>query len=78
MDAVKDWLVLYGVPAFQVAMDADGLFIGDKEPPDGMILLCCTKPPALMTIDDRAITFDGTFPPAETIKAFKPWNKRSV
>jgi hypothetical protein len=34
------------------------------------------KPPALLTIDDRAIPFDGTWPAIETIKEFKPWNKR--
>jgi hypothetical protein len=34
------------------------------------------KPPALITIDDRALTFDGTWPTAETIRAFRPWNKK--
>ncbi len=34
------------------------------------------KPPAFVTIDDRAITFDGTFPDMDTLKNFKPWNKK--
>ncbi|MBZ9706066.1 hypothetical protein LB543_04945 [Mesorhizobium sp. ESP7-2] len=34
------------------------------------------KPPAFITIDDRAITFNGTWPAIETITAFRPWNKR--
>src|SRR5262245_36696101 len=34
------------------------------------------KPAAFVTLDDRALTFDGTWPAIETLKAFKPWNKR--
>lgn len=34
------------------------------------------KPPALVTLDDRAITFTGVFPDMETLKNFKPWNKK--
>lgn len=34
------------------------------------------KPSAFLTIDDRAIQFDGTFPPPRTLLNFKPWNKK--
>lgn len=34
------------------------------------------KPPALVTIDDRALTFTGAWPALADIQAFKPWNKR--
>lgn len=34
------------------------------------------KPSAMISLDDRALTFDGTWPALETLGAFKPWNKR--
>ena len=33
------------------------------------------KPPAFLTIDDRAMCFTGIFPGVEQISSFKPWNK---
>lgn len=42
------------------------------------LTFCHEKPPAFLTIDDRALCFDGTFPDAESLLAFKPWNKRDV
>lgn len=34
------------------------------------------KPPALVTIDDRAVTFTGAWPAIDDLLAFKPWNKK--
>lgn len=34
------------------------------------------KPPAHLTIDDRAITFHGQWLPLSIIESFRPWNKR--
>lgn len=34
------------------------------------------KPPAFLTIDDRAICFTGTFPTMEEMMSFKAWNKK--
>ncbi len=33
------------------------------------------KPPAMVTIDDRALTFTGEWPAMADLLAFKPWNK---
>ena len=32
------------------------------------------KPPAFLTIDDRAYCFEGEFPTVDWILKFKPWN----
>jgi hypothetical protein len=34
------------------------------------------KPGAMVSIDDRAITFMGQWPDIELLRSFKPWNKQ--
>lgn len=34
------------------------------------------KPSAMISIDDRALSFDGTWPRIDDLRQFKPWNKR--
>ena len=36
------------------------------------------KPPAMISIDDRAIQFDGNWPSVDELLKFKPWNKKEV
>jgi hypothetical protein len=36
------------------------------------------KPPAFVSIDDRAICFEGLFPDPKALLGFKPWNKREA
>lgn len=36
------------------------------------------KPPAFLTIDDRAMCFAGKFPSMHEIGSFKPWHKRNT
>jgi hypothetical protein len=59
VDAMKMYLMKHGIPA---------AFVADIEFP-------VSKPPAFLTIDDRAVTFNGTFPAVDTLLDFQPWNK---
>jgi hypothetical protein len=58
--AMKDWLLDNGM----TTMDIERI----KFPTQ--------KPAAYLTIDDRAICFNGVFPSFDEIDNFKPWNKR--
>jgi hypothetical protein len=35
------------------------------------------KPPAMVTLDDRALTFTGAWPSLDELAAFQPWYKRA-
>lgn len=35
-----------------------------------------TKPSAFVTLDDRAIQFNGVFPSIDVLSSFKPWHKK--
>lgn len=60
--AMKRWLLKYGLhPAY----------LSER-----LLKFPLFKPAAYLTIDDRAICFDGTFPTAEAMLSFKPWYKR--
>lgn len=60
--AMKRWLVRHGLPACYIA--------------DGILKFPTKKPAAFLTIDDRAICFNGNFPTSEQMMSFKPWNKK--
>jgi hypothetical protein len=45
---------------------------------DNILKFPSKKPPALITIDDRAICFTGVFPTTEEMLAFKPWYQRET
>ena len=57
----------HGLIAIEKWLNKNGIIVDD---------VCSEKPPAIVYIDDRAITFDGN--PSTLlgkIKDFKPWNK---
>lgn len=58
--AMRKWLVKHGLPREYLEV----------------LKFPVKKPAAFLTIDDRAICFDGNFPTTEEMMSFKPWNKR--
>ena len=67
INAMRSWLKKHAGQTWYETPDGPGL--EDVRFPT-------EKPAALVSIDDRALTFDGTWPRIEDLRAFKPWNKR--
>ena len=60
--AMKRWLIEHGLEREYIS--------------DGILKFPTKKPAAFLTIDDRAICFDGAFPSTDVMMGFKPWNKK--
>jgi hypothetical protein len=79
--AMMLWLIANGLP--EVAFDAidQAVYLEEvhedfvPEPWHHAVYFPTEKPPALVTLDDRAITFTGVWPEIADLRAFKPWNK---
>jgi len=72
IDAMKDYIKMQAdyIAAFEDTIGDKKLeWLNDLKWPT-------EKPPAMITLDDRAITFTGEWPDMETLKNFKPWNKQ--
>lgn len=62
ISAMKEWLIKNGMhPAYIT---------------EGILKFPTEKNAAFLTIDDRAICFDGRFPSSQEMMSFRPWNKR--
>lgn len=59
--AMKKWLIKHGLPSCYIT--------------EGILKFPIKKPAAFLTIDDRAICFQGTFPTTEEMLSFKVWNR---
>ncbi len=65
--AIAQWLERHLVAEFGEHV---GQFVFNR------IRVATSKPPAFVHIDDRAWTFDGSWPDLDAIDSFTPWNKR--
>jgi hypothetical protein len=73
MKTVTVWLTKHGIDSKRISFGEP-----TEDSPADNLYLVSHKPKAFVTIDDRAITFDGTWPDVATLRNFKPWNKRDV
>jgi len=61
IDAMKTWFIEHGWSA------------NNNGDPAGLSFPT-SKPPAHVSIDDRAMTFNGTWPSIQSLTDFRPWN----
>ena len=66
IDAMRSWLKEHAGQCWYESPAGPGL--EDVEWPT-------EKPPAMVGLDDRVLTFTGEWPDMETLRSFKPWNK---
>ena len=69
IDAMMSWLREHLIEVFGVER-AHEIAVQVK--------MAIEKPPAFLTIDDRAIQFTGEWPNPSELLDFKPWNKRGT
>lgn len=70
IDAMRGWLMMNLMAVIEDRQEADHVL--------SQIQWATEKPAAMVTLDDRAITFDGHWPSMDALAAFQPWNKRKA
>jgi hypothetical protein len=83
IDAMKEWFVAWYVDWIQsqpiTELPAYSMTRAEATPiVTAMLHFPTEKPPAFVGIDDRVLTFDGTWPSLTSLQNFKPWNKKEV
>lgn len=68
IDAMRGWLMMHVMAAIDDRREAEHVL--------GLIQWPTEKPAAIVSIDDRAVTFTGRWPSLDEIAGFTPWNKR--
>lgn len=74
-EAMRYWMIGYAIDEFGHDHPMSGWHLGGPDYPIGFAY---EKPAAFLTIDDRALCFEGDWSeiePADLLN-FKPWNKR--
>lgn len=82
--ALEEYLTHFDVQIFSSRSHQDGGLLAMKEwtkrhfDPEIWTQLGypIVKPPALITLDDRALTFTGIWPTVGELRSFRPWNRR--
>jgi len=69
IEAMQKWLIKW------FEKENDGVPVNLKAVITGMVSFPTSKPPAMVSIDDRGLTFTGEWPEIDDLLAFKPWNK---
>ncbi len=62
--AMREWFIRHGLPKPYIT--------------DDVLKFPTTKPPAFLTLDDRAICFTGRFPTSDEMLGFVSWQKKGV
>jgi hypothetical protein len=69
IDAMRGWLTMHVMAVIDDHREAQHVL--------DLIEWPVSKPSAFVTLDDRAITFNGTWPGLDELAAFQPWMKRT-